>query len=135
MNDWHVDADSLERDAAALRHALETTSPDDEVHVSLSRETAEMVARIVDAHAHGSRVLITRAHAEVSPAEAALLLGMSRPQVRKLLDDGALAFRMVGAHHRITTESVQAFLDRERPRRRAALADLAQLQDELGLVE
>ena len=72
---------------------------------------------------------------EVTPHEAALLLGMSRPQVHKLLDQGSLEFRKVGAHHRIRVESIQEFLDAERPRRRSALAELAQLQDELGLTE
>ncbi|MGH3273174.1 MAG: hypothetical protein ACRDNZ_02465 [Streptosporangiaceae bacterium] len=60
---------------------------------------------------------------------------LSRPQVRKLMNQGVLDFRMVGAHHRIGVASIQAFLDAERPRRRAALTDLARVQDELGLTE
>lgn len=72
-------------------------------------------------------------NAEVTPTEAAVLLDMSRPQVRKLMDRGLLEFRKVGTHHRIRVSSIRAFLDAERPRRREALADLAALQDELGL--
>ena len=71
----------------------------------------------------------------MTPAEAAALLAMSRPQVRRLMDQGKLDFRMVGTHHRIRVASIQAFLDTERPRRRAALAELAELQNELGLTE
>ena len=59
----------------------------------------------------------------------------TRPQVHKLLDQGSLEFRKVGAHHRIRVESIQECLDAERPRRRSSLAELAQLQDELGLTE
>lgn len=123
----------LARDVEAVHRALEAGG--DEVQVSLSRETAELLARVVDARSHGQQVLITRGHAEVTPSEAAELLGMSRPQVRKLMDQGALDFRKVGAHHRIRVASIRAFLDTERPRRREALEDLADLQDELGFTE
>lgn len=123
----------LARDVEAVHRALDAGG--DEVQVSLSRETAELLARIVDARARGQQVLLTRGHAEVTPSEAAELLGMSRPQVRKLMDQGVLDFRKVGAHHRIRVSSIRAFLDAERPRRRAALDDLADLQDELGLTK
>jgi len=72
---------------------------------------------------------------EVSSAEAALMLGMSRPQVRKLMDRGALPHRMVGAHRRIAVEDVQGFLAAERQRRRDALAKFSALENELGLTE
>lgn len=123
----------LARDVEAVHRALDAGG--DDVQVSLSRETAELLARVVDARARGQQVLVTRGHAEVTPSEAAELLGMSRPQVRKLMDRGVLDFRKVGAHHRIRVSSIRAFLDAERPRRRAALEDLADLQDELGLTE
>ncbi|WP_239310330.1 MULTISPECIES: helix-turn-helix domain-containing protein [unclassified Frankia] len=70
--------------------------------------------------------------AEVAPTEAAVLLGMSRPQVRKLMDRGLLEYRKVGTHHRVRVSSIRAFLETERPRRREALADLAAVQNDLG---
>lgn len=91
--EWAV-VKTLDRDAEALHRALAVAG--DEVRVSLSRETAELVARVVDARVRGQQVLLTRGNAEVTPNEAAVLLGMSRPQVRKLLDQGLLEFRKVG---------------------------------------
>lgn len=126
-----VMSDLLVRDAAALHRALERSG--DEVKVALSRETAELVSRLVDARARGEEILVSRGHAEVTPTEAAVLLGMSRPQVRKLMDQGLLEFRKVGTHHRVRVSSIRAFLESERPRRRDALADLAAVQNELGL--
>ena len=123
----------LMRDAKALRRALARSGA--EVRVALSRETAELMARLVDAQARGDEILTTPGKAEVTPTEAAVLLGMSRPQVRKLMDRGLLEFRRVGTHHRITMSSIKMFLDNERSRRREALADLAALQNELGLTE
>nr|MDT0659268.1 helix-turn-helix domain-containing protein [Micromonospora sp. DSM 115978] len=73
------------------------------------------------------------ANAEVSPTEAAVLLTMSRPQVRTLMDRGLLQSRKVGTHHRIRISSIRVFLEAERGRRREALAELAAVQNELGL--
>jgi hypothetical protein len=60
---------------------------------------------------------------------------MSRPQVRKIMDLGLLDFRKVGTHHRVRVSSIRTFLDSERLRRREALAELAALQNDLGLTE
>ena len=123
----------LTRDADALHRALGKQG--DKIDVSLSRETLEMVARLVDARARGQEILVTRGLAEVTPTEAASLLGMSRPQVRKLMDDGKLDFRKVGTHHRIRVASIRAFLDAERARRAPILGELAEFQNDIGLLE
>ena len=119
------------RDSQEFRRAL--AGRGDTVALSVSRETAELLARVVDARAQGGHVLVTKGDAEVTPNQAADLLGVSRPQVRKMMDAGALEFRMVGSHHRIAVSSIQAFLDAERSRRAQALAALVDLQNELGL--
>lgn len=123
----------LTRDADALHRALD--KPGDEIEVSVSRETAEWLARLVDAKARGQEVLLTRGNAEVTPAEAAELLGMSRPQVRKLMDEGRLVFRKVGTHHRVKLASIHAFLEAERVHMDAGMEEFSRLQNELGLVE
>lgn len=83
-----------------------------------------MLSRLVDARVRGEEIVVTGGNAEVSPTETAVVLGMSRPQVRKLMDRGLLEFRTVGTHHRIRVSSIRAFLGSERPRRRAGDADL-----------
>lgn len=123
----------LHRDADALHRALDKGG--DEVKVSVSRETAEWMARMVDARVRGQKVLLTRGNAEVTPTEAAELLGMSRPQVRKLMDEGKLVFRKVGTHHRIKIASIRTFLDAERVHMEAGMGELSRLQNELGLLE
>lgn len=60
---------------------------------------------------------------------------MSRPQVRKLMDEGELVFRKVGTHHRIALDSVRAFREAERVRMAAGMEELSRLQNELGLLE
>lgn len=95
--------------------------------------SAERLATELGHEQRGEEVLVSPGNAEVTPTEGGVLLGMSRPQVRKLMDRGLLDFRKVGSHHRIRVSSIRAFLESKRPRRREALADLAALQDELGL--
>jgi excisionase family DNA binding protein len=78
---------------------------------------------------------VTHGFEEVTPTEAAAMLGLSRPQVRELMERGALPFRMVGAHHRIRVADVERFHEAERKRRRAAMSRLTELENELGLFE
>ena len=123
----------LERDAQTLHRAL--ASADDEVSVSLSRETAEFLASVVDARVRGQEVVVTQGLREVTTTEAARLLGMSRPQVGKLINQGTLPYRLVGTHHRIPINAINAFLDIESKRQHAAMAELVALQNALGLTE
>lgn len=125
--------DLLAGDADALHRALNQAG--DRIEVNVSRETAQWLSELLDAKARGQEVMLTRGNAEVTPAEAAELLGMSRPQVRKLMDDGKLAFRKVGTHHRVRVASVRAFLEMERLHMEAGMEEFSRLQDELGLVE
>lgn len=126
-------ADTLARDADKLHRAL--AEGGDEVRLTVSRETAEWMAQLVDARVSGRDVLLSNDLGEVTPTQAGRMLGMSRPQVRKLMDAGLLDFRKVGTHHRVTVASIQAFLAAERERRAPFLAELARLQNDAGLVE
>jgi len=121
----------LEKDFKRLR--AEVSKGRSEVNVTISAETASVLADLIEARAKGQDLLPTRGLQEVTPAEAAALLGMSRPMVRKLLDSGKLPFRMVGTHYRILASDVDEYLAGERIRRRQALKEYSSLQDELGL--
>ncbi|HMR48943.1 MAG TPA: helix-turn-helix domain-containing protein [Arachnia sp.] len=123
----------LTRDVEQLHRAL--AEGGDEVRVTVSRETAEWLAQLVEARAGGADIVLAKAQREVTPTQAGRLLGMSRPQVRKLMEEGKLVFRKIGTHHRITIESIDAFRDAERARRAPLLAELARLQNEAGLVD
>jgi excisionase family DNA binding protein len=51
-------------------------------------------------------VFLLRRSQEISPEQAAQLLGVSRPLVYKLLDEGSLPFRQIGTHRKIAVGDV-----------------------------
>ncbi|MEB3071021.1 helix-turn-helix domain-containing protein [[Mycobacterium] vasticus] len=81
--------------------------------------------------AHGARIVVLRAEDEVTPAEAADILGVTRQFVDRLCEDGVLAFRRLpGSRHRRirVQEVVDVAAERERRREgadaiRAALSE------------
>ncbi len=61
---------------------------------------AAVRAMLVDV-ANGARVVVLRAEDEVTPAQAADILGVTRQFVDRLCEDGVLAFRRLpGSRHR-----------------------------------
>ncbi|MFA5606233.1 MAG: excisionase family DNA-binding protein [Leucobacter sp.] len=66
------------------------------------------VRSMLDAVAHGSRVVVLRTEDEVTPAEAAKLMGVTRQFVDRLCEDGILSFRRLpgSRHRRIRVEDV-----------------------------
>ena len=87
--------------------------------VLVPREAAEMMARVATDLASGRSVLVVGSDVELTPAEAARLLGLSRQFVAKLLDDGSLPSRRLPAsrHRRIPLAAIREFQnERERIR-------------------
>jgi excisionase family DNA binding protein len=122
----------LERDAAELVRSL--AKGGDTVSVTISRTAAEFMVPLVRARADGREVMVSYGLDEVTPAEAASMLGMSRPQVRKLMEKGLVPYRKVGSHHRIPADALRVWQKAEEARREEALDRLADFQNELGLV-
>ncbi|WP_428395924.1 helix-turn-helix domain-containing protein [Lichenicoccus sp.] len=67
--------------------------------------------------------------AEVTPEDAASILGISRPLIRRRMDVGLLPFRRVGSHRRIRLTEVLALRAREEPVRQALKALAADTED------
>lgn len=78
------------------------------------------VRAMLDDVAHGARVVVLRADDEVTPAQAADILGVTRQFVDRLCADGVLAFRRLpgSRHRRIRVQDV-VDVAAERDRRRA----------------
>jgi len=100
--------------------------------VPVPREAVELLARILSSMAAGRGVTIMPANAELTTAQAAEILNVSRPHVIKLLDEGKIEYRMVGTHRRIRADSLRQFQRTDGLRRRDAFAELVSLSQDSG---
>jgi excisionase family DNA binding protein len=69
----------------------------------------------------------------MTPQQAADLLNVSRAYVQRLLDEGVLPSVTAGRRCRIPLDDLLTYKRRRDAERRAALRELTQLSDELGL--
>ncbi len=76
-------------------------------------------------------VLLAAVRAQLTTQEAADLLGVSRPHVVKLLEEGAIPYTQPGAHRRVALQDVLAYQEALRRERQAGLRRLVALGEEL----
>ena len=81
--------------------------------------------------AKGHAVLVMPLQAEMSTFEAAELLGVSRPFLIRLLEKGALPYRVVGKHRRVPFEELIAYKETTQRRREKALSAMTAADDEM----
>lgn len=103
----------------SVSHALlegDQVSPDelsilDEVIAKLSADSTlgQALASARNSLCDGRPAVISGLLEEVSPAQAAKYLGVSRPTVYKLITAGEIPSRMVGSHHRIVMRDLVAY--------------------------
>ena len=118
-----------ETNGAALEFRLAGTSEE----VVLPMSALRLLEAILEANAKGQAVTVTPMHRELTPNQAAEMLGVSRPHLIKLLDEGKIAFRRVGTHRRIRVEDLNRYQEQEEQRQLEALAALQAQAQELGM--
>jgi excisionase family DNA binding protein len=113
LNANEVATDELD----ALREAageLETKTPNSPL--------ASLLAKLAMDLSQGRNVVLLPEDAQLSPAQVAKILGMSRPHLCKLLDAGAMPYERVGRDRRIKLREVSIFM-RKREEARKELAE------------
>jgi excisionase family DNA binding protein len=83
--------------------------------------------------AAGLAVSIVPIGMKLSTQQTADLLGVSRPHVVKLLEQGEIPYTRTGKHRRVLLSDVLAYRDRQAGRRSEALDELARLSEGLPL--
>lgn len=97
--------------------------------LTLPASSLSALADFLDRLSSADGVTVLANDAEVTPEDAAGILGISRPLVRRRMDVGLLPFRRVGAHRRIRLADVLALRAREEPVRQALEALSADTED------
>jgi excisionase family DNA binding protein len=121
--------------------ALTTLSADNRSARATARQLAAQVddgselghalRGVLEDVANGRSVMILRPHEEVTPAEAAKVLGVTRQFVDRLCAEGVLAFRRLPSsrHRKILLSDVLA-VAAERDRRREGAAAIRSVLDD-----
>jgi excisionase family DNA binding protein len=134
--DEHDDLESLARALRAKNPASKSLKlMAARKEVPLPTSMLEVLARAASELARGNGITVLPVAAELTTEEAAELLNVSRPFVVKLTDSGALACHKVGTHRRIHLRDVLAYKRKYQARARAALAELVDEAQELGIYE
>ena len=117
-------ADLLKRRAPADRVEMLLVHPDgSRESVEISAAAIGLIADLLEKASTSEEVALLTDDAEISPEDAAAILGVSRPLVRRRMDVGDLPFRRVGAHRRVRLADVLEIRRKEAPAR-AALEEL-----------
>lgn len=111
---------------------LAGASPGD--RVELPAEVYRVLRQVVEALRHGYAVTVAPLAQTLTTQQAADLLGVSRPTVIKLLDEGRIRFERVGTHRRIMLRDLLDYREQRRAAQYAALdATAVDLDDEQDL--
>lgn len=73
---------------------------------------AVMLEGLLDAVRRGADVTLLASDKELTPNQAAQLLGVSRPHLVKIMDRGLLAYRLVGSNRRIAMADLFDYIER-----------------------
>ncbi len=127
--------------ARAASRALEEHRDDPSLRLLVDKGTAlelpqsatDLLLEILKLMAAGNAVSLIPVEAEVTTQQAADLLNVSRPYLVGLIDNGTLPARMVGIQRRLPLADVLTYKADTKAKRRAALAELSALDQELGL--
>lgn len=113
--------------ATLLAHVLEVAQMTPEAEPI----RAELLALLHDI-GKGQGFAILPLDKELTPSQAAEVLGVSRTHVMRIAQKGEIPYRMVGAHHRMRLEDVLQYRE-EREQRGQALDELIEQAQELNL--
>jgi excisionase family DNA binding protein len=100
---------------------------------SIPSEVIPVFQEVLEQLSNERAVLVLALDSELSTFEAADLLGVSRPFVKKLLEQGKIAFHMVGTHHRVRLADVLKYQEQQYQDSLEAMAELTTQAQELGL--
>jgi excisionase family DNA binding protein len=106
-----------------------------EARAELPEEIREVIANVVSALRRGQAVTLAPHALRLTTQQAADLLGVSRPTLIKLLEDGRIPYETPNRHRRIKLSDLLVYQATRRGERREALRELAQDAQNLGVYE
>ena len=106
--------------------------PDGE-QAPLPEEVYRILVKVVEALREGKVITVVPQTQRLTTQEAADFLGISRPTLVKLLDQGKIPYEQPGRHRRILFSDLLRYVDRRRKERTAALDRLTEDASSAGI--
>ncbi len=106
--------------------------PDGE-QVPLPAEIYEILVKVVGALREGKIITVVPMTQRLTTQEAADFLGVSRPTLVKLLEEGKIPFEQPGRHRRVLFSDLLSYAGSQRDERRAALDRMTAQASDAGL--
>lgn len=126
------DAPELASLATALQAPTAALVGPDGAQTPLPDEVYQVLKNVVDAMSQGLAITVAPHNTQLTTQEAADLLGVSRPTLVRLLEDGEIPFEHRGRHRRVMLADVIAYQERARAKRRATLDEMTRTAAEDG---
>jgi excisionase family DNA binding protein len=127
------DAEALAEIEKVLRsQGSPVTLTGGQVQAALPEELREVLTNVVMALRRGQAITLAPHALRLTTQQAADLLGVSRPTLVKLLEDGKIPFETPNRHRRILLADLLNYQATRRGERQQALRDLAREAQELG---
>jgi excisionase family DNA binding protein len=95
----------------------------------------EVLKKVLQYMSRGKAVSIIPENQECTTQAAADRLGVSRPHLVKLLEEGKIPFTRTGSHRRIRVSDLNAYIKRRDRERAALLSELAREELQAGSYE
>ena len=126
----------LSRFLSHVSAPLALLGPDGET-VLLPAEAYQALVKMVESMRAGKAITVAPLDRLLTTQEAANFLGISRPTLVKLLEQGEISYQRpaAGRHRRVRLNDVLDYQSRKRAERRTALDELTEQAAEAGLYE
>ncbi len=133
----HKEAAEVERqlgdvDPETLKIRIESTSGEE---IAIPADLGKLLHQILRMAASGESISISQITQELTSAEAAKMLGMSRPTLLKLATQGDIEFHKVGSHSRFAHKDIRVFQEKRLEDRHRVFGELREFEDSLDLNE
>lgn len=104
-----------------------------EEYFTMPKKALEFLSHILSIMAEGKAISLLPSESELTTQQAADILNISRPHIVKLLEQGIIPFKKVGAHRRILLEDLIKYANQQKETRKKNLKFLAKQAQELNL--
>lgn len=124
-----------ESDSLLSQVMIQLTVEDSTQSVELPQSISLLLHELLTTLAEGHGIVVMPENTDLTTAQAADILNVSRPFLVGLLESGEIPFHKVGTHRRVNLEDVLAYKDQYLQKSRERMDELSALSQDDGLYD